>query len=446
MSKSSEIPNDIYNSKLKYDKLLKYLKSFHIKPNERLKLEGFNQKNVGKYYCRNKANMKYINKLTLHFDNIRISYINRIKRLQYFKQILFYTDKDLADIEKNDDRDEINSIMRQVGKNLSDKSLTYFKQEFKVIWKTLFPVKDEKGRLNEDETPWVVKHLKKNEDPSRKRKREDYLEIDEYLNVIDALSDDKRIQLFCALIYESLGRPQELLYRKIKDVHLEENYGWIDISSHGKEGIGILRCVDSYSYLIEYLNNHPQRNNPEAWLFYIKKAGRYEQMKPHSINKKLRETCKKIGLNKPITCYSFKRNGVTHLRLRGEADKDIQSRARWKTTEQLHTYDISDQKIAFRAELVRKGIIKPESEAEKIDAPTTKPCAFCNTINPLNNKICSSCKRLLWREDIENEEKKKQERIERLEQQLKSISITIAKRFKNKPGAVHSEIIKRKKA
>ena len=75
---------------------------------------------------------------------------------------------------------------------------------------------------------------------------------------------------------------------------------------------------------------------------------RCKQMKPKNVNKMIRKACKDLQIDKPITCYSLKRNGVTMRRLRGESDVEIQHAARWTSTKQLKTYDLSSQDEAFK--------------------------------------------------------------------------------------------------
>lgn len=350
--------NDIYNSKGRYQRLKRSIKEFYSK--------GKKSKN-GKYYPLNKSNIKYFDKLISNFEFTDISYINRNKKLQYFKQILSYTKKNLKDINDNDDRDEINKIIARARKVFSEKSIRYFISEFKTIWKILFPERDEKGREDESRMPYVVKHLSTKIDRSKQKERLDRISVKEYNDIIDALSFDSRVQFFCSLIYDSFGRPQEILYLKIKNVEIFDNYAKIRITEHGKEGTGLLRCINSFPYLIKHLKEHPNKNNPEAWLF-CNKVGKtkYGQMTVFNANKIIKLACKKIGLNKPITGYSFKRNGISNARLDPNInDKDIQDRARWITSVQLQTYDITAQEESFRAELIRKGLINGDNFPKK---------------------------------------------------------------------------------
>jgi integrase len=413
---------DIYGNKEKYELLVANIETFTLKPEERSregKKGGKGKK--GKYFCKNRKNMSSFPHLFRHFEKEDNSYVLRIRRIQSLKLLLFLTEKHLTDIEEEGDREEIDNIVIGARKCYSDSSVSFFIADLKRIWKTLFPAKDTLGRIDETQVPYVVRHLSRKIDKSRQKMREDRLTVAEYLRIIDTFSDDIRMQTFISLAYESLGRPQELLTRRIKDVRLADNYATIFLSDHGKEGIGILRCIDSYPYLLKLLDTHPLRDDPEAFIFLnTGNTNRFCQLKPSNINKKLRERCRLLGIKKRITSYSFKRNGVSDRRLRGDSDKDIQEVARWTSTKQLHTYDLVSQEEAYTAELIRRGLVKSSEKHDHL-APTTKQCPFCQVSNAANSKVCHQCQRLLYREDIEKEEKDRREESKSIREELSLI-------------------------
>ena len=195
----------------------------------------------------------------------------------------------------------------------------------KHIWKNLFPDKDEKGREDETMVPYVVRHLSAKIDKSREKLRNDRLNFDEYENIVGYFSKDVRLQCYVTLAQESLGRPQEILYIKIRDIQLYDNYAKLYISEHGKEGCGFLLCIDSYPFLIKWLEVHPFKNNPDAYLFITTtRQSPQRQLTPYTINMHLRNACEVLSIKKKITCYSLKRNGVTFRKARGESDVEIQ--------------------------------------------------------------------------------------------------------------------------
>ena len=384
--------NDIYNSKRKYSIFKENIGSICEKPEK--------TGSKRKYYCRNRENIQFFYKLFKVFDFKDMSYIRRIRLLQTLKLICYATDRVL----KECDRKEINRIISYMHSAYkSPKSKADFIKDIKYLWKILFPEIDEKGREDETLVPYQVRHLSCKMDRSREKLKNDRLKFEEYEKIVAYFGRDPRIQAYITFAHESLGRPQEILYIRIKDVELHDNYAKVYISEHGKEGCGLLVSIDSYPYLLKWLEVHPFRKSPDSFLFVNlghKSTGR--QLTPFTVNKMLKKACKDLWIDKPVTCYSLKRNGVTFRRLRGESDVEIQHIARWKSTKQLSTYDYSVQEDALKLQLIRKGILKPGKEHEDI-APKTKTCQFCNTISGFTAEICSVCKRPLDRGDIKKE-------------------------------------------
>ena len=318
--------------------------------------------------------------------------------------------------------------------NKSSKSKRDFALDTKFIWRQLFPEKDEKGRIDDTIAPYPVRHLNGKVDKSKDTLRGDKFSYDEFERLVQAFSDDPRMQCLLTVSLESLGRPQELLQRKIKDVELKDNYAKIYITSHGKEGTGFLRVIDSYFYLAQWLNKHPLRKDPDAYLFVnTGRLNRFKQMTPTGANKLIRDRCSKLNITKPITLYSLKRNGVTMMRLQGKSDLDIQHTARWTSSKQLKTYDMSNQEESFKQELIKRGKVKAIGKYKEI-APSTKKCMFCKTDNGIAESFCANCNRPLDAEVVEknikeSEDMKKQVNM-LMEMMFKQGKAEIPERFK----------------
>jgi len=400
------VENDIYDNEKRYLAFKANLKDFAHKPDAGKR----------KYYCKNKANLAHFKRLFDVFESQDISYVRRNKLLGNFKLICYSTEKNLKDCS----REDINSTVAQMHQLYdSPKSKADFIKDLKHIWRITFPEKDEKGREDEKAVPYVVRHLSAKMDKSKEKLRGDRLTLEEYDKIVAYFSKNPMMQAFIMLLFESLGRPQEVLYTKIKDVDLYDNYAKVHISEHGKEGCGFLQCIDSYPYISRWLNLHPFRKNPDSFLFVnmdCKSSG--EQFKPPNANKKIRKACKDLGINKKITCYSFKRNGVTLRRLRGDTDLDIQHAARWNSTRQLKTYDQSNQEDALKRELVKRGIIKDE---DGVYHQQPKVCAFCNAKAGFSDEICPNCARPLDRKKIIEQEKQKDTAMNELKAELDDI-------------------------
>ena len=377
--------DDIYRNKQKYEHWLAKLdKLIELPKGNRI------------YYCRNLVNLKHFQKMIDHFEIKDLSYTRRMRVLHFLTLTTYVLDKDLSLC----DRDDINKIIAFTHKT---HKTAYSKgdavKEIKILWKVLFPEKDALGRIDETIVPYPVRHLSRTIDKSKEKLRGDRLTWDEFKRIVGFFSADKRLQAYLMLSIESLGRPQEILYTRIKDYEFQDNFAKIWISEHGKEGTGFLQCIDSYPYVLEWYQQHPFKQDQEAFFFLnVGRKGRYEQLRNICINQHLKLACKHLGINKPITCYSLKRNGVTFRRQRGDSDVQIQHAARWTSTKQLKIYDMTTQEDALTIELQKRGI-KPGKQ-QLIDH-TVKVCGFCSYGNGITTDICMNCKRPLDRKKIE---------------------------------------------
>lgn len=397
--------DDIYGSKTKYERFKDNLESFLVTPSEKSRKT--------KYYCRNPDNLKYFRQLFIHFEARDLSYIRRLRILQTMKFIANYTAINLADCT----REDINQIMAFMHKTYNrPKSKETFIRDLKFIWKILLPEKDEKGRSDETLVPYAVRHISARIDKSREKLRKDKLSLEEFEKIVNYFANEPRIQAYLTLSLESLARPQELLYVKVGDVELYDNYAKIFISEHGKEGTGILQCIDSYPYLLKWLNLHPLKKDKLAFLFInTGTTNTCKQLKPNNINNMIKKACRDLNINKPITCYSLKRNGVTIRRLRGESDMEIQHAARWTSTKQLKTYDLSNQDEAFKLALEKRGLIQPDKKTT--ESLKTKACPFCNETIGFEEIICPKCRHTVDRGEVLNE-KQKDDELKRLRQAI----------------------------
>ncbi len=376
---------DIYKNKRAYLRTIDTLDELLLEPSAPPQ----SARGRRKYFCRNRSNLAYFRALHQRFESRDTSYVRRNKVLQTLLFITHCTDKGLADCS----RDDVDAFVGRAHAALrSPNSKRDFLKTTKWIWRALFPEADEHGRPDERLTPYAVRHLTSSVDKSQNTLRNDRLTADEFLRIVGYFSSDPQTQAFLAIAFESLARPQELCFRRLRDVELSEHHGRIWVSSHGKEGTKFLQCIDSYPYLVRWLEHHPHQADPDAFLFSPTQAPD-RPLSPLSINRRLRRACRDLGIDKRITAYSLKRNGVTFRRLRGDSDLEIQHVAGWTSTKQLQTYDLSNAEDSFREQLVRRGLIDAgrQRDAERIVASV---CVCGNRVG-FADAICRRCKRPL---------------------------------------------------
>ena len=397
---------DIYGSKEKYYRFIENLDNLLTSP------PPASGKGKRKYYCQNPENLRYFLTLHNHFESRDLSYSRRNRCFDIVRLVVHHAEKDLSKCSR-EDIDRIVSQAHQVYRSVESKRT--FVAVIKRVWKVLFPELDERGRSDERLIPYVVRHLSGQVDKSKERMRNDRLTPEEYGRIVSFFSNDARMQAYITLAVESLGRPQEICYTTIRDVELHENYACVWVSSHGKEGIKFLQCVDSFPYVMRWLEQHPHRKDPGALLF-LANGERDRPLTPSNINRKLRIACQKLGIEKSITAYSLKRNGVTFSRLRGDSDLEIQHKAGWTSTRQLKTYDLSTADDAFRLRLEKLGLVA----AKKADSLETAPRkCLCGQLLGFSDSACRKCLRPVEKADARKAALTEQEIRKLLEAALK---------------------------
>jgi integrase/ribosomal protein L40E len=416
--------NDIYDSERLYNEFKAKINGLTAPP-----VQGDKRR----YYVKNKANLTYYWRLCKYFESKDTSFVRRLRLLRTFNIITFATAKDLKDCAR-EDIDGILALMH--GKLKRSKSKSDFIKDLKHLWRQLFPEKDSQGRPDDDALPYPVRHLKRFKiDKSQEKARNDKLSLDEFERIVAYFGNDVRLQSFITLAWESLGRPQEILYCRLRDVEQYDNYAVVHVASHGKEGIKSLQCIDSFPYLQRWLDVHPKKGDKDSFLFVNQgNSNKCCQMKPENVNKHIRTALKYLKIDKNITCYSLKRNGVTIRRLRGESDVEIQRIAGWTSTKQLQTYDKSNFDEVLRIQLIKRGLAKPqENEAHLI--PQVKLCSVCGARAAPTDINCPKCLRPLDREKLKQMENaefasKLKEFQDKIEQELAKIK----KKIKNGNG------------
>lgn len=385
---------DIYGNKKRYHRFLEHLDCYALPVARRPGEWG-----KAKYVVRNPVNLRYFRRMVPVFESRDVSYIHRLRLFGDLLIAANATEKDFRDVTR-EDMDDIVAFMH--AQLRSTKTKSDFIKYIRFLWKTLFPVKDEEGHIDDKAFPYPVRHLSAKMDPSKKRMKNDRLTWEDFERLVQYFSDDIRLQAYIMLAMESLGRPQEILTRNVRHVELHDMYAKVWLTERGKEGPGLLQCIDSFPYLARWLEQHPRRNDLDAPLFInTGRKARGERMTPYNVNKHLTNACKQLGISKRVTCYSLKRNGVTFRRLRGDSDMEIQHAARWTTSKQLNTYDLSRQEDAMKRELVKRGIIEADKGSEM--QPAQRRCLYCGELNGFMDRLCSKCKRPLDREAIKAE-------------------------------------------
>lgn len=212
---------------------------------------------------------------------------------------------------------------------------------------------------------------------------EDILTEEEIKRLIE-FSPGVQDKAFISTLYESGCRIGELIYLKMKQVRFDD-YG-AQLFLNGKTGFRRVRVLVCVPYLQEWMNKHPFKEEPGAYLWV---NNRLKPFSYSSIVAMLYRTASRAGIVKKVNPHNFRHSRASYL-------------ASFLTEAQMKEYFgwTQDSKMAAvyvhlsgrdvdNALLKVYGIENNDVRKESILKP--KKCSRCDLVNQPTNRFCSGC-------------------------------------------------------
>jgi len=338
---------------------------------------------------------KFVNDLRIRENISEIRRINYIQRLR--KIASWIPDSFLEPTEES---------MNEVLKQLYDNDYTdWTRNTFVVMLKKFY-------RWKLKELPAFIKDMKV-------RIKENGKEVDDLLTSqeVTALienSKNARDKALLSVLYDSGCRIGELINMRIKDLGFDEFGALLRVT--GKTGFRQVRIVgNSIAYLRAWLDNHPLRNDVNAFLFCnLSDSILGRHLTYADVYSIIRQATKRAGIKKRIHPHLFRHTRATILASK-VTEAPLEAQMGWvHGSRQTRTYVHLSLRDQDNAILKAYGIKVPENEAIQEDKP--KECPRCHTLNPSDAQYCRNC----WMPfdvkvalDMEEKEKKTIEAIKR---------------------------------
>ena len=215
-------------------------------------------------------------------------------------------------------------------------------------------------------------------------------EVEKLINAFDKLLYKAQL----AVMYECGLRIKEVRFLKLKDVKTEEWGFRIFIRREYTktfEGERVVAIVEYASLLAEWLNHHPAKDNPEAFLFPSPR----DPFAPQARNTfllALKRAAKKAGVKKNVYNHLLRHSAATRIyTLLGKMrPKEFLKFFGWRDMSMLNVYE----HLAFnRADEAYVAAVLNKKREEKVEEyePQIFKCPKCGAINNINNIFCYRC-------------------------------------------------------
>ncbi|GAG47860.1 unnamed protein product, partial [marine sediment metagenome] len=177
--------------------------------------------------------------------------------------------------------------------------------DFKVTVKKFYKV------LNHGKYPEYIDWIKTSMKNSETKLPNDLLKEKDITELINACIHP-RDKAIIAVLYESGARAGELLSMCIRDVDFDENGAKIAVI--GKTGARCIRLISSTPFLSTWIQNHPQRDNPESYLWVnVGSTHRGAPLGYPAFTKMIKTAGRLAKINKKLHPHLFRHSRATYL-------------------------------------------------------------------------------------------------------------------------------------
>jgi len=197
-----------------------------------------------------------------------------------------------------------------------------------------------------------------------------------------------------------------LLPLKMKNIQFDETRAILLVD--GKTGSRRVRIISSSPALATWLEHHPFKDNPEAFVWIdMGTRNRYGMMSYAAVAEMLRKLARKAGVNKRVNPHSFRHARATHL-ASNLTEAQMKEYFGWvQGSEMAATYVHLSGRDVDNALLKMHGLAKDEDSQENI--LKIQVCPRCKEKNDAVSHFCRRCgSPLELKVALDLEEKKKE--------------------------------------
>lgn len=237
---------------------------------------------------------------------------------------------------------------------------------------------------NPAETEWIKCNVAK---PKRYSSKE-MLDIEDISKLMNA-TNDTQWRAFVSALYDTGMRIGEILSLRLKDVSIEEDGAIIHVPDDPgcKTGARDIYIVASVGYISQWMNAHPTKDDPNAFLFCGKEPR--QCLSYNTVKAWLDRLAKKAGLKKKHNCHFFRKSRATALAKAGWSQAQLNAYFGWVISSDMASTYIMMTSWDTKEPMQRMYGIVPKEKA--VSYAKNLNCEYCKTINPPGSTHCSGC-------------------------------------------------------
>lgn len=260
---------------------------------------------------------------------------------------------------------------------------TWVKHDVKVVLKQYYAWLS-KG-IYPKQVAWICSTIPKREIPVLKEG--ELLTTDEITKVIES-TDHPRNKALLSVLAESGARIGEIGNLTISQITIDPNGAVLNVN--GKTGSRRIRLVTSTPFLVNWLNNHPDKNNPYAPIWVNIGAREWHQgMSYEAIRKIIQITFKKAGIKKKCNPYIFRHTRASQL-AHHLTEFQMNAYFGWCQGSEMPSIYVHVSGKDLDESILKINGMKP-GETPVYAKPKNRICPRCKEINSPESLYCGKC-------------------------------------------------------
>ena len=241
---------------------------------------------------------------------------SEITKSLYVQAVLSFLEATKIKDPKNIEKKHVEKWYQHIKAKYAENTIHNYVNCMKKLLRTLY---------ESEKTPpcisWIKTRRKNNNNM-----RDKLLTQEEIKALVDVAKDIK-IKALIMTCYEGALRISEALSLRIRDIEFTR-YG-AKIRVTGKTGERTLILIKSEPYLREWLNVHPLKHDPNAYVFVSYYNGKWKQLSRVTAHIHLTRLAKKAGINKKVHPHMLRHTRLTELATK-LTEQELKIVAGWK--------------------------------------------------------------------------------------------------------------------
>lgn len=263
------------------------------------------------------------------------------------------------------------------------------KMEYKATLKKFY--KFLRNDDNPEEVKWIKLSLKRHQE-----KLPTDLLIEQEITSMLNNTQSPRDRAIIITIYESGCRIGEFIKIKLRDVVFDK-YGCL-INVTGKTGGRRIRLVTSSIYLMDWINKHPDKENPDSFLWL--KNNSLNMLEYPALCKVLRVAGKRAKIKKKFNPQNFRHSRATYLASK-LTEQQLKVYLGWTRASKMAAIYVHLSNKDVNESILNIYGIKDKEKENGIPKLIPLKCIRCNFENEPTNKFCKTCGIPLNKEEAE---------------------------------------------